>query len=108
MGFLRLIAATVFALLAASTSGDSTIQLRVPSTLLPVSLAVTPNSFAPARRTPTYTTPLCGDDFAMGNEQSYTYKDANHPICMVINNQTKAVFYPGVDIFTLLEINNCS
>jgi hypothetical protein len=53
-----------------------------------------------------YSTPLCGDDFAMGNEHTYAYKQNSHPLCMVINNQSKAVFYPSVDVFTLLEIKN--
>jgi hypothetical protein len=55
-----------------------------------------------------YSTPLCGDDFAMGNEHTYAYKQNSHPLCMVINNQSKAVFYPSVDVFTLLEIKNCN
>jgi hypothetical protein len=56
----------------------------------------------------TYTAPMCGDDFAIGAEQTYTYKDVSHPVCLVINGTTKAVFFPIVDTFTLLEINNCA
>jgi len=39
---------------------------------------------------------------------TYTYKAYNRPLCMVINNRTKGVFYPGVDMFTLLQISDCT
>jgi hypothetical protein len=53
--------------------------------------------------------PMCGPEFAVGNERTYTFGSTTfHPVCIVINNKYKVVFYPSVDIYTLLEIDNCT
>jgi hypothetical protein len=56
--------------------------------------------------------PMCGPEFAVvavGEERKYTYgSTAFHPVCIVINNKYKVVFYPSVDVYTLLEVDNCT
>lgn len=58
--------------------------------------------------------PLCGNEYAVGNEMTYTFGDIDKPLCIFIGTNAssptavKYLFYPTVDRFTLLNIKGCT